>query len=108
VREDVRRLAEDARTDLFRKKAGHDVRRLSQKLNGILEALGGDHEDRPGSRDRQWAVKARVARRASDLKAAINGAGSVYLAARLREVRTCVKKLRYGAELASEVAGSVA
>jgi CHAD domain-containing protein len=107
VREELRQLAGRARADLFRKKAAHDHRRLSEKLADVVETLRAETDHRSGARARQWAAKARVARRASDLKTAINAAGGVYLAARLRKVHSCVKKLRYGAELAADVADSV-
>ena len=54
----------------------------------------------------QWAVEARVARRAAALKHAIDEAGSVYLPERLHAVRIALKKLRYGLELWLEAAGS--
>ena len=55
----------------------------------------------------EWAANARVARRATDLRDAINGAGSVYLPGRLDAVRAAARKLRFGAEVASATGGSV-
>src|SRR6185436_7272823 len=51
-----------------------------------------------------WVIDARVARRASELAAAMADAGAVYLAERLHMVRIAVKKLRYALELAVEAA----
>jgi CHAD domain-containing protein len=107
VRVDIQRLADRAHTDFFRKKTGNDVRRVSEKLTTVLERLRVEPESKARARARRWAVKARVARRATDVKSAINGAGSVYLASRLQNVCLRVVKLRYGAELAADVAGSV-
>jgi CHAD domain-containing protein len=52
-----------------------------------------------------WAVDARVVRRATRLRAAIDDAGALYDAARLHAVRVALKKLRYAAELSAEARG---
>jgi len=49
---------------------------------------------------------ARVARRAEDLRAAIDNAAGIYLADRLHAVRIAVKKLRYTMEIARELRAS--
>ena len=108
VRDDVQRLSERARAELFRRKIGNDVRRLSEKLASVLKALSVEKDDPARTRGLDWAAKARAARRATDLKDAMNSAGAVYLPARLDAVRASLSKLRYGAELASEAGGSVA
>jgi CHAD domain-containing protein len=108
VRDNLEQQAKRARTDLFRKKLGHDIRRTAAKLTGELETLQTTGDTRTQVRDLQWAVRARVARRASDLKVAIQAAGAVYLASRLVDVRTALRKLRFGTELASEVSPGVA
>jgi hypothetical protein len=102
VRESLEQEAKRARTELFRKRVGHDVRRVAAKLTDQLETLRATGDDRTQVRDLQWALRARVARRAADLNAAIQAAGSVYLASRLVDVRAALRKLRFGAELASE------
>ena len=102
VRESLEEEAKRARTELFRKRVGHDVRRVAAKLTDQLETLRATGDDRTQVRDLQWALRARVARRAADLNAAIQAAGSVYLASRLVDVRAALRKLRFGAELASE------
>jgi CHAD domain len=107
VRDEVRHLAERARASLFRRKIGNDARRVSDKLESLLPALKGEADNRTRTRAMQWAARARVARRAANLKSAITAAGSVYLASRLQPVRTAARKLWYGAELASAVSGSV-
>ena len=100
--------AKGARTELFRKRVGHDIRRVAAKLTDELETLLATGDNRTQVRDLQWAVRARIARRAADLKIAIQTAGSVYLASRLEDVRTALRKLRFGAELASEATPGVA
>jgi hypothetical protein len=108
VRDNLEQQAKRARTGLFRKKVGHDIRRIATRLTDQLETLHTKGDSRTQLRDLQWAVRARVARRASDLKVAIQAAGSVYLASRLDDVRTALRKLRFGAELASEATPGVA
>ena len=108
VRDNLEQQAKRARTELFRKKLGHDIRRTAAKLTDELETLQTTGDTRTQVRDLQWAVRARVARRASDLKIAIQAAGAVYLASRLVDVRTALRKLRFGTELASEVSPGVA
>jgi CHAD domain-containing protein len=108
VRDNLDQQARRARNDLFRKKVGHDIRRVAAKLTDQLETLRAKGDSRTQLRDLQWAVRARVARRAADLKIAIQAAGSVYLASRLEEVRAGLRKLRFGADLASEATPGVA
>ena len=108
LRDELTRQAKGARVELFRKKVGHDVRRIAAKLTRELETLQSGGDTRTQTRDLQWAVRARVARRAADLKLAIHAAGSVYLPSRLGDVRTALRKLRFGAEIASESAPGVA
>jgi hypothetical protein len=107
VRDNLEQQARRARTELVRKKIGHDTRRSAAKLTDELETLRTTGDTRTQIRDLQWAVRARVARRAADLKIAIQAAGSVYLASRLVDVRTALRKLRFGVELASEVSPGV-
>jgi CHAD domain len=108
VRDSLEEEVKRARADLFRKRVGHDIRRIATKLTDQLETLHAKGDHRTQVRDLQWAVRARVARRAGDLKIAIQAAGAVYLASRLQDVRTALRKLRFGAELASEATPGVA
>lgn len=100
---DVQRLAREAHADLNRRRVGHDVRRLSEKLANLVSDLRASGTTARQLRAMRWAARARVSRRASQLKAAIVAAGSVYLPGRLDDVRTGVRKLRYGAEVAAGV-----
>jgi len=87
--------------------AGFDqeLRRMSRKLGQALERLPSDRDDADDSRAVRWAIEARLARRAARLKDAIDRAGHVYLVERLHDVRIALKKLRYGVEVAQELAG---
>jgi CHAD domain-containing protein len=108
VRDGLENEAKAARAELFRKRVGHDIRRVAAKLTDELETLLATGDNRTHVRDLQWALRARIARRAADLKIAIQAAGSVYLASRLQDLRTALRKLRFGAELASEATPGVA
>src|SRR4029077_4908778 len=54
----------------------------------------------------RWAIDARVAKRASRLRAAIDKAGAGYLPERLHDVRLAIKKMRYSLELGADAAGA--
>jgi len=78
-----------------------DVERLGRKLAKV----GRDLRTRKPSRAWQWAVDARVNRRAATLLAALDAAGSIYLQERLHDVRIALKKFRYALEVSCEAAG---
>jgi CHAD domain-containing protein len=86
--------------------AGFDeeLRKLSRKLEHVLERIGRDADTPEQGRAVRWAIEARVARRAVALKEAIEEAGNVYLVGRLHAVRIALKKLRYSVEIAQELA----
>jgi len=102
----VARKRDDERERLFERVPLADIWRVAKKLKRTadeleeLEASGGSE-----ARRWQWALDARVTRRAERLTAAIHEAGAVYLPERLHTVRIALKKLRYAAELAADVAG---
>jgi len=105
VGDEVRKAREEAMSGFSHKSITEAFHRANRKLERIaadLEKL----EDR-GSRGRgwRWAIDARVARRASALKATITEAGSMYVPERLHQVRIALKKLRYGVELSAEAGG---
>lgn len=102
---DIERARDLARRELVSKDVASDAKKAAGKLGAALKDLG-QRDLRPG-RDRawQWALDARVARRAGAVAQAIEAAGSVYLAERLHAVRIALKKLRYAAELAAEASG---
>jgi CHAD domain-containing protein len=81
-----------------------ELRRVSRKLEQTLERLPSDGDDPDEGRAVRWAIDARLARRAATLKDAIDRAGNVYLVERLHVVRIALKKLRYGVEMAQELA----
>jgi hypothetical protein len=108
LRDHLRGAADLARADLARRRSSHDAARIAAKLSDVVEALRREGADRKRSTDIAWAARARVARRGSDLKAAIEAAGSVYLPQRLAVVHAAVRKLRYGTELAEHAGAHVA
>lgn len=107
MRVELQRLAQAARAELSRRRSSHDARRTAEKLAAVVEQLSLAGQNRTHARTVRWALRARVARRSADLKDAIGAAGSVYLPGRLRAVHAALRKLRYGAELASQLAGFV-
>jgi len=78
-----------------------DIERLARKLAKVGKAL----RDEKPSRGWQWAIDARVNRRAANLVMALDAAGAIYLQERLHDVRIAVKKFRYALEIALEAAG---
>jgi CHAD domain-containing protein len=84
---------------------GDDLRKLSRKLEQIVERLRRDGDDPDEARAVRWAIDARVAKRAAAVRDAIDAAGNVYLIGRVHAVRIAVKKLRYGVEVAQELVG---
>jgi CHAD domain-containing protein len=100
-----------SRARLMKKLPVRELRRVAAKLEKQLATLA-TKETSLTSRGRvvtarswQWAIEARVARRASALSDAIAAAGTFYLSERLHHVRIAVKKLRYALELTADVAG---
>ncbi|OLD18512.1 MAG: hypothetical protein AUJ01_07415 [Acidobacteria bacterium 13_1_40CM_3_65_5] len=103
----VARKRDDARKRMFDRlpiasmwRVAKRIARLADELEEIEESGGA-----AVARRWQWAVDARVARRAERLTSAIEEAGAVYLPERLHTVRIALKKLRYAAELAADIAG---
>jgi CHAD domain-containing protein len=84
------------------------MERLASRLERAARHLGQDDENvhrrrAPGlEQSWLWALEARVARRATGVRSAIEDAGGVYVPQRLHDVRIALKKLRYGAELLAE------
>lgn len=96
-----------AREQLINKMPIAEMRRLAKKLEHVAGAL--EQADPDGAlpadaaRGWQWAVDARIAKRAKALRAAMDDAGALYLPDRLHTVRIAVKKLRYALELVAEM-----
>jgi CHAD domain-containing protein len=98
-----------ARGRLLTKSTLTELSRLAAKLEKIERRLeAGGASARPGrttSRTWQWAMEARIARRASTLSEAMAAAGGMYLPDRLHVVRIAAKKLRYALEVSAETIG---
>lgn len=103
----VARERDEARKRLLERLPLDALRRLTRKLETVAEELTASEQSRSTSAERswRWVVDARVARRASRLAAALENAGAVYVPERLHAARIAVKKLRYGAELATDITG---
>lgn len=80
-----------------------DLSKILMRLSNLADELIGTRESAAALRARTWAVKARVARRALDLKRALDGAGAVYLPGRLGAVRRATRRFRLGVDVLREV-----
>jgi CHAD domain-containing protein len=103
VREERQRMHAEMRTRV----AGVDVAKLQQRAI----AAAAKHEPPPGrGRQKDPAriadAAARAARRAAEMREAIDNAAGLYLPDRLHEARIAVKKLRYAMEVLRELSGS--
>jgi CHAD domain-containing protein len=99
-RAELKRLAAKVSTHkleaLVRRLESASKESLTQKL-----ALRGPNGG-PSERAWRWAVQARVARRAADVRTAMEGAGALFSSRPLHELRIAIKKLRYATELLEE------
>jgi CHAD domain-containing protein len=105
VKADVARDRRRTLKELVEWGAEAHLRRSARKLGRVSAELQASEESAVQMRATRWAIDARIARRAGSLRKAIAEAGQLYLAERLHAVRIAMKKLRYGVELAVEVAG---
>jgi CHAD domain-containing protein len=94
---------ETAMTKVRAKRAAGDLRWIGAKLEKISRRLVELPGGRQTTRGWRWAVDARVGRRATAVRSALDVAGAVYLPDRVHAVRIAVKKLRYAVELQGEV-----
>ena len=111
----ISKQRDDARKRLFRHLPADELRRTARKLDRLVDEMA-KHENATGTRPRgetdtatsgwRWAIDARVAKRASRLRAAIDEAGAVYLPERLHGVRLAIKKMRYALELGADASGA--
>lgn len=102
----VSKQRDDARARLFEREPADVLRRVTKRLAKAADHLQTRRRKMADARAWRWAVEARVARRASQLRAAIDDAGTVYLPERLHTVRVALKKLRYALELAAELSAT--
>jgi CHAD domain-containing protein len=116
----ISKARDDARKRLFHDLPIGGLRRVARKLDKLVGQLVEQEDAEPhrhaaGAQPRgqakrvksgwRWAIEARVAKRSSRLRAAIEEAGAVYLPERLHDVRIAIKKLRYAVELVGEATG---
>ena len=103
----VARKRDEARKRLFDRVPIAEMWRLARKLERLTDEFE-ELEQSVGTiaaRRWHWAVDVRLGRRAERLRSALEDAGAVYLPERLHAVRIALKKLRYAAELAADIAG---
>jgi CHAD domain-containing protein len=100
-----------ARERLSAKLPAAKLERLARKLDRVSKGLDSDGAGSTGSNRHDatvrrrawlWALEARLARRATQVLAAIEVAGAMYVPEHLHRVRIAVKKLRYAGELVAE------
>jgi CHAD domain-containing protein len=100
---------EQRRARLKTKLPSSELKRVASKLDKLAGELAtidrASARTRASTRGLRWAVDARMERRASALKVAIEEAGALHLSDRLHGVRIALKKLRYAIELAVEIGG---
>jgi CHAD domain-containing protein len=101
---DLRRKRETAGRDFQSDTIVSELQRMVRKLRAVAADLKDADERRSRQLAWRWAVDARLARRAGNLKEAIDDAGAIYLPERLHRVRIALKKLRYAAEVDADVA----
>jgi CHAD domain-containing protein len=103
----VARKRDEARKRMFDRLPIAGMWRVAKRIGRLADELEEIEESGGATVARRWhwAVDARVARRAERLTSAIAEAGAVYLPERLHAVRIALKKLRYAAELAADIAG---
>ena len=111
----ISKQRDDARKRLFHHLPVDELHRTARKLDRLVDELA-KQEDAAGTPSRRgsgtaksgwrWAIDARVAKRASRLRAAIEKAGAVYLPERLHDVRLAIKKMRYALELGADASGA--
>lgn len=94
----VARDRDKRRARLMTRLPMDELERHARKLRTIVKHL--EAASSRQSKTTQWAIEARITRRAERLGDALRDAGAVYLPERLHDVRIAVKKLRYSLELA--------
>ena len=100
---------DEARGRLTAKLSTAKLERLAKRLRRVVtECQTDDATLRSAGTTVQnrawlWALDARLARRATSLRSAIDAANGLYVPERLHDVRIALKKLRYAAELSVEV-----
>jgi CHAD domain-containing protein len=102
---DVRGIRAKARKEFSTQKSAADLLKLAKNLDKVSRKLE-DVETPSSGRAWHWAMDARIARRASALKRAVDSAGAIFLSERLHDVRIALKKLRYAVELSTDASGA--
>jgi CHAD domain-containing protein len=111
----ISKSRDDARKRLFHHLPVDALRRIARKLDRLVDQMAKQEESARAQPSRRadtaksgwrWAIEARLAKRGSRLRAAVDEAGAMYLPERLHEVRLAIKKMRYAVELAGDASGA--
>jgi len=111
----ISKARDDARKRVFHHLPVDGLRRMARKLDRLVEQMAKQEESARAQPRRsaktpksgwRWAIEARLAKRSSRLRAAVEEAGAVYLPERLHDVRVALKKMRYAVELAGDASGA--
>jgi CHAD domain-containing protein len=104
VRAAVIHAREASRKQLAANLPTTKLKRLADKLDRAGKTLDSKcHRSEGYGRVSRWVLEARLTRRVAVARSAIERAGALYVPERLHDVRIALKKLRYAAELMSEV-----
>jgi CHAD domain-containing protein len=97
LRQHLHVTRERRREKLLRQLARFDRDKLSRRLARLFDEI-------PPAAEQAWrrVLAGRLARRAADLRGAVDQAGAIYVTSRLHGVRIAAKKLRYALEIAAE------
>jgi CHAD domain-containing protein len=83
------------------------LRRLAERLEWAHKSVQANRPGSPSKVNRPdgawiWALEARMTQRAARVRRTIDVAGTIYVPARLHDVRVALKKVRYATELLQE------
>lgn len=107
LKNELRRRRSKLDLGIIAKKTTTHLHKVLDRLGYMADQLIGTRETAAALRARRWAVKARAARRALEMKRALNEAGSVYVPGRLGPLRRATRRLLGGVDVLADVAGPV-
>lgn len=103
VVQDLRRRRADLEASAAIDRVAKDLQRILTRLKAAAGEPGPIRESQSAARTRRWAVKARAARRAVELKRALADAGGVYVPGRLAALQRAVRRMSRAGALLSDV-----
>ena len=106
LRQVIRQEHQKLHTAMRHEVARIDIDKLRRRMTAASRKERVRTRGRARAPRRLASAHERAARRAIELRDAIENAGSIYLPDRLHEVRVAVKKLRYASEVETGLSGS--